>query len=160
MKQPKGCLMRYALASTDEQEIELRAAGCAPIMLLGTQFQRLARTPSPRTLVMRLDCLARLVSHLLKVIENLARKGAHFRSLRDPIDTSTPQGMFSLQVLGAELERALISEQTKAGTRAAKSKGKFSGNPGVREKRPDALARMTAAQKAAYSDRIQASANQ
>ena len=25
----------------------------------------------------------------------------HAHSLRDPIDTSTPQGMFSLQVLGA-----------------------------------------------------------
>jgi DNA invertase Pin-like site-specific DNA recombinase len=32
------------------------------------------------------------------------------------IDTSTPQGMFSLQVLGAvaQLERALIAERTKA----------------------------------------------
>jgi hypothetical protein len=31
----------------------------------------------------------------------LAAKGAYFRSLRDPIDTTTPQGMFSLQVPGA-----------------------------------------------------------
>ena len=43
----------------------------------------------------------------------------------DPIaiDTTTPQGMFSLQVLGAvaQLERALIAERTKAdcGRRAA-----------------------------------------
>ena len=37
------------------------------------------------------------------------------RSLRDPIDTTTPQGMFSLQVLGAvaQLEWALIAELTK-----------------------------------------------
>jgi DNA invertase Pin-like site-specific DNA recombinase len=51
--------------------------------------------------VVRLDRLARSVSHLLAVIEQLEAKGAHFRSLRDPIDTTTPQGMFSLQVLGA-----------------------------------------------------------
>jgi hypothetical protein len=51
--------------------------------------------------VVRLDRLARSVSHLLAVIEQLAAKGAYFRSLRDPIDTTTPQGMFSLQVLGA-----------------------------------------------------------
>ena len=74
--------------------------------------------------VVRLDRLARSVSHLLEVIEDLSSKGAHFRSLRDPIDTSTPQGMFSLQVLGAvaQLERALISERTKAGIAAAKAR--------------------------------------
>lgn len=63
--------------------------------------------------VVRLDRLARSVSHLLAVIGELALRNAHFRSLRDPIDTTTPQGMFSLQVLGAvaQRERALISER-------------------------------------------------
>ncbi|WP_244491207.1 recombinase family protein [Paramesorhizobium deserti] len=112
--------------------------------------------------VVRLDRLARSVGHLLEVIEDLTAKKAHFRSLHDPIDTATPQGMFSLQVLGAvaQLERALISERTKAGIRAAKAKGRLPGNPGIREKRPEALARMTAAQKAAYGDRIQTTVNQ
>ena len=112
--------------------------------------------------VVRLDRLARSVSHLLEVIENLTVKGAHFRSLRDPIDTTTPQGMFSLQVLGAvaQLERALISERTKAGIKAAKVKGKLPGNPGVRDQRPEALAKLVAAQKAAYGKRIQATVNQ
>lgn len=92
----------------------------------------------------------------------LTATGAHFRSLRDPIDTTTPQGMFSLQVLGAvaQLERALISERTKAGIRAARAKGKLPGNPGIRQRRPDALAQLAAAQKAAYGRRIQATANQ
>jgi DNA invertase Pin-like site-specific DNA recombinase len=69
----------------------------------------------------RLDRLARSVGHLLQVIERLEQRGAHFRSLCDPNDTTTPQGMFSLQVLGAvaQLERALTSERTKAGLRAA-----------------------------------------
>jgi hypothetical protein len=58
------------------------------------------------------------------------------------------------------LERALISERTKAGIRAAKARGKLPGNPGVRERRPEALAKMTAAQKAAYGDRVQATASQ
>ena len=47
------------------------------------------------------DRLARSVSHLLAVIEKLEASVTHLRSLRDPIDTSTPQEMFSLQVLGA-----------------------------------------------------------
>jgi DNA invertase Pin-like site-specific DNA recombinase len=44
--------------------------------------------------VVRLDRLARSVSHPLAVIEQLEASNAHFRSLRDPIDTTTPQGMF------------------------------------------------------------------
>lgn len=112
--------------------------------------------------VVRIDRLARSVSHLLEVIEDLTEKGAHFRSLRDPIDTTTPQGMFSLQVLGAvaQLERALISERNKAGIKAAKAKGRLPGNPGIRERRPEVLVKMTAAQKAAYGARIQATASQ
>ncbi|WP_161884608.1 recombinase family protein, partial [Deinococcus alpinitundrae] len=57
--------------------------------------------PGETLVVVRLDRLARSVSHLLAVIEQLETAGAHFRSLRDPIDTTTAQGMFSLQVLGA-----------------------------------------------------------
>ena len=41
--------------------------------------------------VVRIDRLARSVSHLLEVIETLEKKGAHFRSHRDPIDTTTSQ---------------------------------------------------------------------
>ena len=41
-------------------------------------------------------------------------------------DTTTPQGMFSLQMPGAvaQLERALIAEHTKARLRAARSRGR------------------------------------
>jgi hypothetical protein len=42
--------------------------------------------------------------------------------------------MFSLQVLGAvaQLERALIAGRTKAGLKAARSRGRVGGNPGLR----------------------------
>lgn len=176
-RRPQGRLIGYARVSTDEQateaqEIELRSAGCDVIVQehgSGASRTRPALSKLLREInagdtliVVRLDRLARSVSHLLEVIEDLTAKNAHFRSLRDPIDTSTPQGMFSLQVLGAvaQLERALISERTKAGIKAAKSKGKLPGNPGIRERRPEALAKMTAAQRAAYGERVQATANQ
>src|SRR5207244_11167304 len=99
--------------------------------------------PAESLVVVRLDRLARSVGHLLAVIEQLAAKGAYFRSLRDPIDTTTPQGMFSLQVLGAvaQLERALIAERTKAGLRAARKRGPAGGNPGLRARGPAALRR-------------------
>ena len=139
-------LIGYARVSTEEQGTdpqldELRAAGCDTVCeehASGADRTRpvLARLlreirPGETLVVVRLDRLARSVSHLLAVIEQLEANGAHFRSLRDPIDTTTPQGMFSLQVLGAvaQLERALIAERTKAGLRAARSRGRVGGNP-------------------------------
>ncbi|QPC88971.1 recombinase family protein (plasmid) [Mesorhizobium sp. NBSH29] len=176
-RRPHCRLIGYARVSTDgqttqAQEMELRAAGCDSIVEEHGSGASRARPALSKLLreigagdtlvVVRLDRLARSVSHLLEVIEDLTAKSAHFSSLRDPIDTTTPQGMFSLQVLGAvaQLERALISERTKAGIRAAKAKGRLPGNPGVRERRPEALATMTAAQKAAYGARIQATVDQ
>lgn len=133
-RRPQGRLIGYARVSTDEQataaqEIELRSAGCTEEHGSGASRARPAlstllreKNAGDTLVVVRLDRLARSVGHLLEVIEDLTAKNAHFRSLRDPIDTSTPQGMFSLQVLGAvaQLERALISERTKAGIKAAK----------------------------------------
>jgi hypothetical protein len=109
--------------------------------------------------VVRLDRLARSVSHLLETIEGLEARGAHFRSLRDPIDTSTPQGMFSLQVLGAvaQLERALISERTRAGIKAAKARGKLPGNPGLRTGEKDAVRKISAARDETYVSALLAS---
>src|SRR5580658_2410233 len=151
-------LVGYARVSTEEQGTdpqvdELRAAGCETVLEEHASGADRTRPVLARLLreiragetlvVVRLDRLARSVSHLLAVIEQLEASGAHFRSLYDPIDTSTPQGMFSLQVLGAvaQLERALISERTKAGIRAARARGRLGGNPGLRARDPAAIAK-------------------
>jgi DNA invertase Pin-like site-specific DNA recombinase len=106
--------------------------------------------------VVRIDRLARSVSHLLEVIETLERKGAHFRSLRDPIDTTTPQGMFSLQVLGAvaQLEWALIADRSKAGLASARIRGRVGGNPGVRAGNPAAIAKIVKSMDETYVNRL------
>jgi DNA invertase Pin-like site-specific DNA recombinase len=157
-----GRLLGYARVSTEDQATdaqtdELKSAGCLTIYEEHGSGASRARPELARLLkdirasdvlvVVRLDRLARSVSHLLEVIERLEAKGAHFRSLRDPIDTSTPQGMFSLQVLGAvaQLERALISERTKAGIKAAVARGKLPGNPGLRARDPAAIRKAAAA---------------
>jgi DNA invertase Pin-like site-specific DNA recombinase len=164
---PAGRLIGYARVSTDAQGTdpqadELRAAGCGVVheeYASGADRARpvLARLlqeirPGETLVVVRLDRLARSVSHLLAVIEQLEGQGAHFRSLRDPIDTTTPQGMFSLQVLGAvaQLERALIAERTKAGLKAAKARGRVGGNPGLRARDPDAIRKVRASRDAAH----------
>ena len=169
-------LIGYARVSTEEQATdaqvdELRAAGCHTILQEHGSGASRARPilvklmhdirPGDVLVVVRLDRLARSVSHLLDVIERLEERGAHFRSLRDPIDTSTPQGMFSLQVLGAvaQLERALIAERTKAGMRAAKARGQLPGNPGLRERRPEAIQAASAARQRVYVGDLIASAS-
>ncbi len=166
-----GRVIGYARVSTDEQGTdpqrdELAAAGCAPILeehASGADRSRpvLARllrdiAPGETLVVVRLDRLARSVSHLLGVIEQLEVRGAHFRSLRDPIDTTTPQGMFSLQVLGAvaQLERALIAERTKSGLNAARARGRVGGNPGLRAHDPAAIRKLRASRDAAYLDGV------
>lgn len=90
-------LIGYARVSTDEQGTdpqldELRGAGCIVILEEhGSGADRgrpvLARMlrdikPGETLVVVRLDRLARPVSHLLAVIEQLESRGAHFRSLR------------------------------------------------------------------------------
>ena len=107
-------------------------------------------------MVVRIDRLARSLSHLLKVIERLEAKSAFFRSLTDPIDASSPQGKFSLQVLGAatEFERALIRERTKAGLASARTKGRVGGNPGLRAKDPAALRMVRLARQDVYMERL------
>src|ERR1700676_335303 len=166
-----GRLVGYARVSTEEQGTdpqldELRAAGCETVLeehASGADRSRpvLARLlreirPGETLVVARLDRLARSVSHLLAVIEQLEASGAHFRSLHDPIDTSTPQGMFSLQVLGAvaQLERALIAERTKAGLKAARSRGRIGGNPGLRAGDADAIRKVRANRAAAHLDGV------
>jgi len=129
---PARRLIGYARVSTDEQATdaqvdELRAAGCQIIHQEHGSGTSRARPVLARLMreigagdvlvVVRLDRLARSVSHLLAVIEDLEGRQAHFRSLRDPIDTSTPQGMFSLQVLGAVAQLERMRERTPRGGR-------------------------------------------
>lgn len=171
-----GRLVGYARVSTDEQGTdaqvdELSAIGCDVIYREHRSGADRDRPELARLLrdlgrgdvlvVVRLDRLARSVSHLLDVIERLTAKGAHFRSLHDPIDTSTPQGMFSLQVLGAvaQLERALIAERTRAGIKAAVARGKKPGNPGLRERRPEAIRKVIAARDQGYLENLIAMAD-
>ena len=69
--------------------------------------------------------------------------------------------MFSLQVLGAvaQLERALIAERTKAGLKAARSRGRIGGNPGLRAGDPDAIQKVRAGRDAAHLESVLAQLN-
>ena len=164
-------LIGYARVSTEDQtplpqSQALKSAGCAEIHEEQASGGNRARPVLARVLerigkgdtlvVVRIDRLARSLSHLLEVIERLEARGAFFRSLTDPIDTSSPQGKFTLQVLGAaaEFERALIRERTKAGLASARTKGRLGGNPGLRARDPAALRKVRLARQDGYMERL------
>jgi DNA invertase Pin-like site-specific DNA recombinase len=170
-------LIGYARVSTEDQtplpQVQaLTAAGCSRIHEEQASGGDRARPVLARLLeqvrkgdtlvVVRIDRLARSLSHLLEVIERLEAKGAFFRSIEDPIDTASPQGKFTLQVLGAaaEFERALIRERTKAGLASARSEGRIGGNPGLRARDPAALRKVRLARHEGYLERLSGTAQE
>lgn len=73
--------------------------------------------------------IARNTKDLLNIIEELKRKQVDFVSLKENIDTSTPQGQFMLTVFGAlaTLERECILQRQAEGIAIAKEKGVYKG---------------------------------
>src|SRR4051812_9795561 len=116
-------LIGYARVSTEDQITdrqldELRAAGCAEVFEEHASggdrdrpvlAQALARVrPGDTLAVASLDRLARSLSHLLVVIEGLQARGAFYRSLRDPVDTPSPQGLLRTR---AQITAAITASQ-------------------------------------------------
>jgi len=77
--------------------------------------------------------LARSTKDLLNIVQQLADKSVELVSLKENIDTTTPQGRFVLTIFGAlsELERENILQRQKEGIAAAKIKGKKFGRPQI-----------------------------
>ena len=73
--------------------------------------------------------IARNTRDLLGIVEQLTAKGVEFVSIKESIDTTTPQGKFMLTVFGAlaELERENILERQREGIAIAKEQGKYKG---------------------------------
>ena len=77
--------------------------------------------------------IARNTRDLLGIVSDLTDKGVEFVSLKEQIDTTTPQGRFMLTVFGAlaELERENILERQREGIEIAKSMNKYKGRKPV-----------------------------
>ena len=73
--------------------------------------------------------MARSTADLLRIVELLSKKKVELISLKEKLDTSTPQGKFMLTVFGAlaELERETILERQREGIAIAKQAGKYKG---------------------------------
>lgn len=134
----------YMRVSTDAQNLDLQRtaleqAGCTKIyddIISGSRPDRRGLDMALEVLregdtlvVWKLDRLGRSLKQLIALIESLNKRGIHFRSLTDSIDTQTTAGRFFFHVMAslAEMERDLIRERTQAGLVAARAKGRVGG---------------------------------
>ena len=83
--------------------------------------------------VWRYDRFARSLRQLVNALEEFRALGIDFVSLREGVDTSTPNGrlVFGIFASIAEFERELIRDRVRAGLRNARAKGKRLGRPRV-----------------------------
>lgn len=135
----------YARVSTADQNSELqhaalKAAGCHPIFTdHGVSGSRASRPELDKMLehlregdevvVWKLDRLGRNTRNLLALIDDLERRGVHFRSVTEGISTTGPMGRAMLTVMSAfaQLERDQLVERTRAGMAAAAAHGRKAG---------------------------------
>ena len=73
--------------------------------------------------------LARSTKDLLQIVETLTAKEVKVMSLKEQLDSSTPQGRFMLTIFGAiaEFERELLLQRQREGIQLARAAGKYKG---------------------------------
>lgn len=85
-------------------------------------------------IVTKLDRFGRSIQDLVNTIKLLEGYGVKFISIKDNIDTSSPNGRLLFHILCAiaEFERELIIERMEAGRARAREEGKKFGRPRVK----------------------------
>lgn len=133
-------LIGYARVSTKEQETRLQLdalarAGCSVVFeekASGAAVDRPILRECLASLrqgdvfvVWKVDRVARSLKQLLAILDELSVVRAEIKSLSEPLDTTSPLGVFVLQSLGAiaQLERSMIRERSIAGQVAALRRG-------------------------------------
>ncbi len=136
----------YARVSTNEQNLSLqldalKAEGCEKIFqdkISGAkserpEFSKLLEglRKGDTVIVYKLDRLGRSLKHLIETVADFQDRGVSFKSLNDPVDTTSPQGklIFNIFASLAEFERELIRERTMAGLASARARGRIGGRP-------------------------------
>lgn len=78
---------------------------------------------------------ARSTTHLLNALQSFKRKGVHFVSLTEKIDTNSAVGVAIFSILAAisQLERDLVADRVRIGLANARAKGKLIGRKKMRD---------------------------
>ena len=135
----------YARVSTQEQNLdrqldELKSAGVEEIIrekVTGTKADRPELNKligklreGDLVIVSDLTRLSRSTKDLFNLVELIEKKGANIKSIKESwLDTTTPYGklMFTFIAGISQFERDLISQRTKEGLAAARTRGKLGG---------------------------------
>ena len=137
-------LIGYARVSTLDQNLDLqldalKKAGCEMIFhekLSGAAKvkpqQDLALShlrPGDCLVVWKIDRLGRTTTRLVNLVDSFRERGIGFKSLTQPIDTTTEMGwlVFCIFAALAENEAAHIRERTRDGLTAARARGRLGG---------------------------------
>lgn len=142
--------------SLEIQEQQLRDAGCEEIFaekrsgvsIVGREALEEALRYARKgdvLVVTRLDRLARSMSDLSAIIDQLTKKQVGFQCLQQgAVDTTKPEGRLMLQLLGsfAEFEAAIRKERQMEGIEKAKAEGRYKGRPRTID--PDEIKRLVA----------------
>ena len=111
----------------DAQVVSEVASGAKHRPMLKALLEQLQ--PDDELIVFSLDRLGRRTAEVLALLESLEKRGVNFISQREGVDYRTPVGKLVLSVLAsvAEMERAMMSERTRAGLASARAKGRVGG---------------------------------
>jgi DNA invertase Pin-like site-specific DNA recombinase len=106
-------------------------------------------------MVWSLDRLARSLKQLLTLAEEFQSLGVDLYSHKQAIDTSSPSGRLTYQVLGAvaEFEREMLRERVRAGLAQARRAGKKIGRPPLRRFASSEIAEIKALRQSGASVR-------
>ena len=133
-------IIGYARVSTLDQNPALqldalKAAGCERIYSDKASGADQARTGLVEALaaleagdvlvIWKLDRVGRSLADLVKLMDDLGRRGIGLKSISEAIDLTTAAGrmLFGLVAVFAAFERDMIRERTSAGLAAAKRRG-------------------------------------
>jgi DNA invertase Pin-like site-specific DNA recombinase len=141
------------IAGLEAQLKELQTAGCEKIFQEQTssvdvrsQLQSAIEfiREGDTLIVTKLDRLARSVSDLMKIIQQLENKKVGLRIQNLGMDTSTPTGKLLLIILGgiAQFEREIMLERQREGISKAKAEGKYKGRKSIHSDRKQEVIRL------------------
>lgn len=108
-------LIGYARVSTKDQETHLQLDALAKAGVLEVRQEKGSSVgprpelrkvlselvPGDVLVVYKMDRVARSLKDLLAILDQIKASGSSIRSLTEPLDTSTPLGMFMIQILGS-----------------------------------------------------------
>ena len=138
----------YARVSTKDQVLDsqidaLKAYGCDRIFSEKISGRKINRTELDKCLdylregdtlvITKLDRLGRTTKQLIELAHHLENEGIDLQIIDTNINTNDAMGkmFFTLMSAFAELEANLLSERTKKGLDAARSRGRKGGRPPI-----------------------------